>query len=896
MIQALLNHGADPSKRNEEGKRPLDVCKEAEIACLLDAVIQNNALCLYPEVDEGYKGGRQSAATEGSPADGCPSSSAIRDGGEGLPTPSSRVKEGEEVRSVLPIVSSVEEGGDMLSASSKDEERDDMPILSTISGIKEEGEAPTSSMIQEEVEAVMLGVPTSSCGKNEEEDVISGVPTSSCGKDEEDVMLGVPTLSCGKEDEEEEAVMLGVPTSSCGKDEEEEEEVMSGVPTSSCGKDEEEKMEVVFEPSNDKGEEEEEDLESALPSSSVEDVLLSLSSDNLEGREKGGNTVSGLPTPSSAKEEEEDVCPSSSSREEGVLPLTPAGMQGKVSPSLSKDVPASHSTSACTLSLSLGGIRVGVASSKAFAEMEEPSSTSADQRTLFTSADQRTLFTSADQRTLSANGNVRTTEQEKKKGEGREEEEEGREEEEEGREEEDEGREEEDEGREEEEEWREEEEEMEKDPSSTVSGPASTLPQTTSDPFEDGSSLTYVKRDVKEEFYSDISSTDDEADYFEQQQLTQGGKKRTRLHSRGFEVSASGTPEVLREKTGGNPTGSISHSYPRQTIASKFHERDRLVAVGDCNASVELVPAAEPAAVAHVQRDKSIASGELLRYSDGGEAGTWRDNVGTSCGGEAGTWRDNVGTSGGREAGTWRDNVGTSHDGPLRRLVDRANETIVWGRGSTPTEGRGSAPAVPSLQDQLVSPLTLAGPSQVGVAHPTGEGTLVTIGHATVCSDIIRAHSEVDEETTPDRMGADGEALSSGPHPSSLSCSSPHAKVPVSLAPPPSGDSQLELCVSFPLSLLNLCRETLTRLHHQGGGDHGRSGLEPGGYCPQCAVFWVWVPKAEGGVRFLILIMAGNMRKVEGHLTCCVDILGSEGLCKYTNGMCHLYRCCVCFR
>ena len=203
---------------------------------------------------------------------------------------------------------------------------------------------------------------------------------------------------------------------------------------------------------------------------------------------------------------------------------------------------------------------------------------------------------------------------------------------------------------------------------------------------------------------------------------------------------------------------------------------------------------------------------------------------------------------------------------------------------------------MPSLQDQLVSPLTLAGPSQVGVAHPTGEGTLVTIGHATVCSDIIRAHSEVDEETTPDRMGADGEALPSGPHPSSLSCSSPHAKVPVSLAPPPSGDSQLELCVSFPLSLLNLCRETLTRLHHQGGGDHGRSGLEPGGYCPQCAVFWVWVPKAEGGVRFLILIMAGNMRKVEGHLTCCVDILGSEGLCKYTNGMCHLYRCCVCFR
>ncbi|KAL5467546.1 hypothetical protein EMCRGX_G031794 [Ephydatia muelleri] len=212
VIQALLNHGADPSKCNEDGKRPLDVCKEASIASLLEAVVQNDALCADSKADKGDEE-RQPAATEGSPADW--------------------VKEGEEE------TRSVEEGEGVpvLSASSKGKEEGEVSI---ISGVKEEGEVPTSSMIKEEEKKdVMLSVPTSSSHK--EEDVMSGVPTSSSHK-KEDEMSGVFTSSSGKD--EADVMLAGVPTSSSGKDE--EDVMLAGVPTSSSGKDEEERMEGIF--------------------------------------------------------------------------------------------------------------------------------------------------------------------------------------------------------------------------------------------------------------------------------------------------------------------------------------------------------------------------------------------------------------------------------------------------------------------------------------------------------------------------------------------------------------------------------------------------------------------------------------------------------------------------
>ena len=769
VIQALLNHGADPSKCNEDGKRPLDVCKEASIASLLEAVVQNDALCADSKADKGDEE-RQPAATEGSPADWCPSSSANQDGGEVLPSTSWRVKEGEEE------TRSVEEGEGVpvLSASSKGKEEGEVSI---ISGVKEEGEVPTSSMIKEEEKKdVMLSVPTSSSHK--EEDVMSGVPTSSSHK-KEDEMSGVFTSSSGKD--EADVMLAGVPTSSSGKDE--EDVMLAGVPTSSSGKDEEERMEVSFEASNN---EEEEEEESALPSSSVEEeggaMLLPLPSGDLEGvEEKEGDSVFGA-IPTSTKEE---AYPSSSSKEEAEEMVSVlSGTQGKMSPLSCEVVPVSQTTSTHTLTLPLGGIGAEAASSELFVEVEEEPSSS----------------TMADQGTLSVNRNIWATKQEKEEEEGRGEEE-----------------------------GEIEEGEKTEDPSSTVSGPKETTPmspQTTADATEDGC-LTYAKKDVKEEFYSDISSTEDEVDYFEQQLMTQGGKKRTRLHSRGSKDSASrapgGTEQPVRD-TRGNPAGSVSHTYPRRTTASKPGragcERDR----GDRSASVATVLGKpEPAVVAVVRQDGSVASGEM----NGGAAypgEAQEDVVGTSSnagGGELGT----VGTSsdaGGGETGT----VGTSRGGPLC-LADRVNVTSVQQDGeTTPIE---SAP-----EGQLVLP---PGPAQEDMIHTTSGGMLLEATGARYVA-VCRVPSEVEGEAT---LGVDEETLHSGPPPSSLS--SPHGEVPVTLAPPPlsPSDAQLKLCVSFPLSLLNLCRD---RLHHQ-GGEHGKS--VPGGCCPRLAVVWVWVLVARKG-------------------------------------------------
>ena len=732
VIQTLLNHGADPSKRNDSGKRAIDVCKDPGIAVLLEAVVLNEALCTKSETDKGER----VVAGEGSPA----VSSGILDGHEELFTTSSRIVEGEEV----------------------------------LSGVKE----------GEEEEVVL---PASSRDQEEE---ISVLPVISMKEEEEDGVTVLPISSESKKDEEEE-------------EEEDKEEV---IPTSSSGKDEEEEeMVVCLQPSNSRGEEEEEEV-SVAPSSSVEEegeVTVLPSSRNKEEVEE--EFVSVLPNSSSDKKEEMYVWSSSSSKEKGeeevsVLPSSPgvSAEEGAVS----------HASIAHTQTPPLED-RVVAALSESFIQVkEEPSSTICEHDS------------------LSVNKGIKSVEQ-VERGE---------------------------------------------EPSSTVDGAKQTVILHTTCKVFEAESPASVKKEVKsekEEFYSDISSTDDELDYFEHTPAV-GGRKRMRLRSRGSRISperpgASGT-ELSKRAAKAEPTRTVVRKQGKTVV-----ECAKPVARGDHVASVvsgPVVVGKPPEPSVPIRHIKRITSDEF--YSGGVNL---RD--GDSCTGTVGTSTDGVFDQQEKQSlpdesvltdqlvlparqvaparyevpDTTSQEVPTATRTESLLMDSTANVPAGWLGGETAPEGmdisgletlpQSSLPEPETLpQSSLPEPVTLP---QSSLPEPETLPQSSLPGSETLPQSSLPGLETLPQsslpgpETLPQSSLPGPETLpqSSLPGPETLPQSSlpsfpPHARMAVCAAPPTSSPPgmQLELCVSYPLSLVNVCSETLVRLHHQGG--HRRTSAEPG--------------------------------------------------------------------
>ena len=746
MIQALLNHGADPSKCNEIGKKALDVCKDADIAALLEMSIQNEALCTESGTGKGEQvtaameesalaRERSPAVRERSPAvrERSPAvrerSPAVRERSPAVRERSPAVRErSPAVRERSPAVRERSPAVRERSPAVRERSpavREGSPSVRARSSVGREGSptnwcpgssevldgeedlSTTSSRIKERGIVVPIVI-------SKDEAVVSLLLTSSEGKEGEET--SVQSNLAG--DSDDEGVISVLPPSPRG---EEGEGVISDVHTSSSGKDEENLQHLK--------DQEVEEFASDLPSSSVEEegevTLLPSSRERVEGKEE--ESVSMLPVTSNDKE----VWPSSSSTEEFVsaVPNT-LSFEEKMSTLPSSSNASVETSILCELSVqhpqaSSLGIRMEAALSNSLAEMEEEPSSS----------------TMCDHEALSVNKGIWSVEEGEEGASSSVEEGE--------------------------------------EPSSTVEGPketASVLHITTCEVVEDGSSAS-MKKDVKvvesEEFYSDISSSDDEMDYIEQMPA-EGGRKRMRLRSRGSKVSPeqpSGTESLMRA-TKCNPVSPGLLTEPTRTGRSNYvYEHNKPVAMGDHDSSVSNGPVV--VGKTPVQHDKRIVPGH---------SGVARNAV-----------------------------MDITSSGSSLYVGDRTVETSVG-------LGKENVPGEAVLPDQLILPAGEVTAFKEGVPDTADEDVLTTT-----------SATENGAEKTPAEGNAsdiDGEALPSGLH--SSSPSSPNSSMPIFAAPPiPSPpDMQMELCVSFPLSLLNLCRETLVRLHQQ-GSDY-QSAAEPG--------------------------------------------------------------------